>query len=231
MTQSHIESCELSPRPSTPCRPRAIQFGIGLLLLVSLSSVHTSTCNGQIPSLFERSQGTYTSQFADLRAVKPGDLLFVTINEQSDVQNRDQRLMQKQNASSSEASGSFATGASAGDIGVDHASASNRSVNGNAQYISEREFLDGFTVTVLDTLTNGNLIIRGRRKVNLEGDLRTLVLTGVVRHYDVSANNMISSRSIADLVIRYETDAEQGAERKFVNQGWLGKKLNKFWPF
>ena len=67
--------------------------------------------------------------------------------------------------------------------------------------------------------------------VSMEGDGRELVLTGMVRAVDISGLNQISSKDIADLEIRYETDPNEGTEKHFFNQGWLGRKFNRWWPY
>jgi flagellar L-ring protein precursor FlgH len=174
------------------------------------------------------------NMFSDVKAREPGDLLFVTINEQSDVENKDQRLLRKQNLSASGANGTYGLGgglgAATGNLNFDQDSSANRQFNGDTQFKSEREFTDRFTVQVIDRMPNGNLLIAGRRNVSLEGDNRMLVLTGVVRDVDVSATNIVSSTLVSNLSIRYESNGGNGAEPKFINQGWLGKKLNRLWP-
>jgi flagellar L-ring protein precursor FlgH len=201
--------------------------------LAAGQTVAGQTVAGQQTSLWQRRDPALANQFADVKASRPGDLLVVVINERSDVENRDQRLLQKQNSSSSEASFNYAANGDisngSGGIGFDQDSAASRDFNGNTQYRSEREFLDRFTVTVVDTTPNGNLLVSGTRHVSLEGDQRTLVLTGIVRAVDVLANNSVPSQRVANLDIRYASD--YGAEQKFINQGWLGKKLNRWWPY
>ncbi|MDB4386263.1 flagellar basal body L-ring protein FlgH, partial [bacterium] len=96
---------------------------------------------------------------------------------------------------------------------------------------SERDFSDRFTVSVVDRLQNGNLLIRGKRMVSMEGDGRELILTGIVRSVDISVRNQISSKDIGDLEIRYATDPKEGVEKHFFNQGWLGRKFNRLWPY
>lgn len=191
------------------------------------------TVAGQQSSLWQRRDPALANQFADVKAHRPGDLLVVVINERSDVENRDQRLMQKANSSSSDASFNYNVtgdlGGGSGGIGYDQDSAAARDFQGNSQFRSEREFLDRFTVKIIDTTPNGNLLISGTRHVSLEGDQRTLVLTGIVRAVDVLANNSVSSQRVANLDIRYASD--YGAEQHFINQGWLSKKFNKWWPF
>ena len=190
--------------------------------------------SGQQPSLWQRRDPVFSNQFADIKAHRPGDLLVVRINERSDVQNKDQRLLQKQNSSASDGSASAgATGALgdvAGGLNFEQDSSAARNFNGNAQFKSERAFIDQFTVMVIDTTPSGSLLISGTRHVALEGDQRTLVLTGIVRATDVMPDNTIPSAKVANLDIRYETTGQEGAEEKFINQGWLGKKLNRLWP-
>ena len=182
------------------------------------------------PSLWERRDPRLSNLVADVKARRTGDVLFVTINEQSDIENIDRRLMRKQTSASSEISGSYALGnGSAGSLTAEEATAADRNFNGDTQYRSEREFMDRFSVQVVDVQPNGNLLIGGTRDVLLEGDNRKLVLSGVVRSVDIRQDNSVSSRLVSNLQIRYVSDA--GAENKFINQGWLGKKFNWIWPF
>jgi flagellar L-ring protein FlgH len=186
-------------------------------------------------SLWARRDPVLLNPYLDAKARRPGDLLIVQINERSDVQNRDQRLLQKNNQSSSDASvggglsGFF--GEDAGEMSFDQESGASRQFNGNTQFRSERGFLDQFTVTVVDITSNGNLLISGRREVGVEGDTRALVLTGIVRAVDITPANTIPSSKVGNLEIRYEAREDEGAERRFLNQGWLGKKLNRWWPY
>lgn len=186
----------------------------------------------QSPSIFQRSDPRMLNLAADVKAKRPGDLLFITIQERSDVANTDQRLLRKQNNATSSGEGDYTLGGgAAGSLGFSQDSAANRQFNGDAQFRSERGFTDRFTVTVVDNLPNGNLLISGSRDIALEGDSRRLILTGVVRAVDVTAMNTISSGMVSDLSIRYESHGQQGAEQNFVNQGWLAKKVNRWWPY
>lgn len=191
--------------------------------------------DGQTPSLWERRDHQRSNLIADVKARRPGDLLFVTIVEQSDVNNIDQRRLQKQNDATSSGDGTYSVGGdlggAAGSLGFTQESSANRQFNGNAQYLSQRGFVDRFTVRVVDSLPNGNLVVGGSRNVGLEGDTRRLVLTGIVRSVDVTRNNTISSGQISDLSIRYESTGKGNTEQSYVNQGWLGRKVNQWWPY
>ena len=184
--------------------------------------------------LWQQRDPVMVNPYADVKARRPGDLLVVRINERSNVQNRDLRLMQKRNRSSSAANLGTAfsgdLGGVNGGLGFEQGSSGLRSFNGDAEFRSERGFVDQFTVAVTDITPNGNLLVTGTRNVMLEGDQRTLVLTGVVRAADILPDNTIPSSRVSNLDIRYLANAEIGAEDKFINQGWLGRKLNRWWP-
>jgi len=119
-------------------------------------------------------------------------------------------------------------GNSTGDLTESMGADSKRDFSGNSAFESARQFSDRITVAVIDVLPNGNLVIAGRRRVAVEGDDRVLAISGLVRPVDVSADNTVQSRYVDHLDISYEG---QGAESRFVNQGWLGRVTNKLWPF
>jgi flagellar L-ring protein precursor FlgH len=108
------------------------------------------------------------------------------------------------------------------------ANSSDRNFDGQSQYSVAQDFSDRITVQVLDILPNGNLVLGGRRQRLVAGELRTLVISGTVRYFDVSPNNTVSSQHVSQFKICYEGD---GPESSFSNQGWGGRLLNKIWPF
>ena len=182
-------------------------FAIGVLGSIPNSAV------AQTPSFFERGVRGGASLFGDVKARQPGDLLTVIIEERSRIENKDNRLMRKLNSAVSNTTGDYGLtgglGAGVGGLTANANSSANRDFQGNTRYKSERDFSDRFTVSVIDRLPNGNLLIRGKRMVSMEGDGRELVLTGMVRAVDISGLNQISSKDIADLEIRYETDPNE----------------------
>lgn len=183
-------------------------------------------------SIYDNARPRFNNLTRDLRSYQTGDLLVVTIDQSTDVQNRDQRNLNKDASAAKSLGLGFGLG---GVFGTDEGSIeaegntdSRRRFNGGTQLRSERDFIDRFTVTIVDRLPNENLLIAGKRKVTIDGDTRTLLLTGVVRSIDITSNNTISSRLVSQLDISYEND---GVESSFLNQGWMGKKFNKWWPF
>ncbi len=166
--------------------------------------------------------------FQDLKARRIGDNLTIIVNELTDVANSDSRGLNKQSSASADAEFSYGGTGSSGSGSIDFSSASRRQFNGDTNFSSEREFRDRFTVTVVDVLPNGNLVISGRRIIFVEGDRRWITLSGIVRDLDIREDNSVLSGKVANLSINY---AGAGTEQHFINQGWFSKRINKLWPF
>lgn len=80
------------------------------------------------------------------------------------------------------------------------------------------------TARVVEVLPNGDLVLEGAREIDINGDRQMVVLTGVVRPSDVSADNVVLSPVIGQLRIRY---FGRGLIRDNLKPGWLVRVLNK----
>jgi len=191
------------------------------------------TARGFADSIWDRRDQRSGYLFMDNKARRIGDLLFVTVNENTGATNTEQRNLTKDTATSGKFD--FAGSTSAGTTGGKAAAASvsadqsaDRSFQGSAQYQSNRQLLDDMTLTVVDLLPNGNLLVEGSRYRTVSNETRLLRVSGVVRPNDIAIPNTISSQNIADIKIVYEGG---GVESRFTNQGWLGRTVNKVWPY
>jgi flagellar L-ring protein precursor FlgH len=200
--------------------------------VVLVAAVLFSANNAFAQSLFDRRDPRLVDPYSNIVAHRKGDLLQIVISENTDVDNRDQRSMDKAGSSSVDASLSYGLGgdlgSGSGDGSFGEATSSTRKFNGDTEFRSERQFTDRFMVTVIDVMPNGNLIVAGKRFVSLHDDTRLLQLTGVVREVDVINGNRVSSQSIANLEIKL---VATGAEQAFGRQGWFSRKMNHLWPF
>ena len=183
-------------------------------------------------SIWERRDPRTTYLFVDNRARRVGDLLTVVVREATDVDNKEQRALDKK----SESGGLFnMKGKTVGNVSSKSTAAdfeanatANRSFDGKAEFTSQRELDDRITVTVIDVFPNGNLLVEGTRRRAVSGDERILRVSGVVRPSDIAAGNVVESQFIANFKVAYEG---KGVESKFTNQGWFNKVVNHVWPF
>lgn len=183
-------------------------------------------------SLWRRRDPQCSFLSEDSRARRPGDLLTVIINESTEVDNSENKALNKSSAVKGVFDFAASSTAGFGDreatAAMDLASDSARQFSGAASYKNSREILDRITVTVIEVQPNGNLVLSGRRQITVAGETRMMTICGVARSVDIGPDNTISSRFIANMQTVYEDD---GAERHFTRQGWLSRKMNRIWPF
>ncbi|MCA9167632.1 MAG: flagellar basal body L-ring protein FlgH, partial [Planctomycetales bacterium] len=203
-------------------RPR--QRGLSLTVAVCLGGIIATSNDAQAQSLFARRspRGIYSMQ--DTAARQVGDLVTILINEATDVANSDQRKLSKGSDTSFnlDFSNSGDVGSAAGTMDIQKQS--DRNFSGQSQYSVAQEFSDKITVQIIDVMPNGNLLLGGRRQRMVAGEIRTLIVSGMVRENDIGPNNTVSSGLIANFKVAYEGD---GPESSFTQQGWASRFVNK----
>ncbi len=207
---------------------------VGRFVLLALSSVASLFLakSGQADSIWERRDQRSGYLFMDNRARRVGDLLTVVVREVTGASTNEARKLDKNNSESGKfnfagkTSSNGASRSAAAELSSNQSS--DRAFNGSAEYENDRKFLDQMTVTVVDVLPNGNLVVEGFRKRVVSNETRLLRISGVVRANDVDLKNSIESRSIANFSVSYEGT---GVDSKFTNQGWFGRIGNKVWPW
>jgi flagellar L-ring protein FlgH len=85
------------------------------------------------------------------------------------------------------------------------------------------------TTTVARVLPNGNLYIKGEKKIWINQGQENVVLSGVIRPVDLAPDNTISSSRVANARITY---GGKGAINDANTAGWLSRFFNSPWtPF
>lgn len=84
------------------------------------------------------------------------------------------------------------------------------------------------TARVIDVLSNGNLMIEGRRNIRVNEEDQIIVLEGTVRSRDIAPDNTVNSIFVADARISY---SGRGIISDRQSPGWLMNILDKIWPF
>jgi flagellar L-ring protein precursor FlgH len=84
------------------------------------------------------------------------------------------------------------------------------------------------TAIVKEVLGNGNLKIQGKRVVIVNGEEQVMILTGIIRPEDISAQNVVLSTYIADAAISYYG---MGVVADKQYPGWFARTFDRVWPF
>jgi flagellar L-ring protein precursor FlgH len=170
---------------------------------------------------------------ADLRARNVGDILTVTVQEQTSVRNEEkvERSNDTTLAARLEAySLSDKTFQSSGLPKIDIRKESE--FNGEAKQNSGSEVKASIAVVVVDVQPNGNLVIAGTRSVTVNDETRTLKISGLVRPLDVTPNNTVGSAQVADARISIQGE---GGNTRQVTRGPIGQLFDTLvwaaWPF
>lgn len=85
------------------------------------------------------------------------------------------------------------------------------------------------TATVAKVLPNGNLYIKGEKRIWINQGQESVLLSGVIRPIDLAPDNSVSSSKVANARISY---GGKGALNDANAQGWLARFFNSSWtPF
>ena len=84
------------------------------------------------------------------------------------------------------------------------------------------------TVTVAEVLSNGYLVVRGEKQLNINQGDEYVRFSGIVRPADVRSDNTVASTLVADAKITYIGD---GVVADANSMGIIGRFFNKLWPF
>lgn len=155
--------------------------------------IHTSTW---AVNLFD--ENTYRPLIADRKAYLPGDVLTVIVLETSNAQTSADLSSGKEIKTALEASynkNQYEVGFGLKGHGK---AAAKTGRNGKIKA--------ALTVQIKTILPNGNYLIEGHQLITINGEQQQILLGGVVRQEDISAQNTILSTRLADAQITYTGD-------------------------
>ena len=169
----------------------------------------------------------YRPLFEDRRPRNVGDILVVQINEKT--------AASKQSGSSAERKGAtnFGVSALAGLPGKSFlnssldASSSN-TFDGKGQASSNNDFTGTITVTVVDVLPNGNMLVSGEKQIGINQGSEFVRFSGVVNPAAITNGNTVSSAQVADARIEYRANGQIDSAQAM---GWLSRFFLTFLPF
>lgn len=165
--------------------------------------------------------------FNDRKATRIGDILTVLLVESIDASKKSSINTQKDSnvtATSPTVLGKPIT--SGGAPLFDAALGSSNGFSGSGE-TQQSNSLDGsVTVTVVGRQPNGNLMIKGRKKIELNQGSEFVSILGVVRPEDITTGNTVNSDRIAQAQITY---SGKGPVNDSNRMGFLMRFFNSPW--
>lgn len=148
--------------------------------------------------------------FRDQRAGRVGDILTVVIDidEKAEIENETKRSRKNTEdmgvtnlfGLETQLTKVFPEGTKAGSL-VN--TGSNLSNTGKGSVDRSEKITLRVAATITQILPNGNLVLAGRQQLNVNYDMRELIVTGVIRPEDISSQNTIKYDQIAEARIAY----------------------------
>ncbi len=183
----------------------------------------------QAGSIWAKRDSNMKTLYADDVARNIGDVLAIKIIEDSKVDNKAKRDLQKETARSSVFNG---------ELNVDHilpsipgltmTAESTNELSSKADYKDERSYEDSISVVVIDILPNGNLVVIGTRDRSIAGDIQAIEVSGIVRPSDIAYDNTVKSEQVANFRIVTQNG---GVSASYTRPGWLGRIFDAVWPW
>jgi flagellar L-ring protein precursor FlgH len=170
-------------------------------------------------SIFQ--QGRSVRLFEDIKAFRIGDLLSINLSESTNAS--------KSAATNTSKNSEIGTVVDSilgviptfkDDQFLTNSAKAETDFTGSGDSAQSNSLSGEITVTVADILSNGTLSVRGEKIIGLNQGAEYIRLSGLVRPQDVSANNMVQSRKLANARIFY---GGGGAIDDSNTKGWLSR--------
>lgn len=168
--------------------------------------------------------GGELSLFEDLRARRVGDVLTVVLRESTSASKRSSTSTKK--ATSIDLPGPTIAGRPVTANGTEILAMGiegEREFDGEGSASQSNQLTGNITVTVVQRLANGNLVVQGQKWLRLNHGDEFVQITGIVRPYDVREDNTVTSDRVADARISY---GGRGVLANAGRPGWLDRFFN-----
>ena len=181
--------------------------------------VVTAPANGSIYQ-----SGAEVRLFEDLKAARVGDILTVTLAEQTDATKSSNTSTSKSSSASLSSPTVFGREVTADGVPILSGTlGGDQSFDGEGSSSQSNSLAGEISVTVVGRMTNGNLRIRGEKWVTLNQGKEFIRLSGIIRPFDIEPDNSVPSTKIADARITYSSKGALAAANKM---GLLSRFFN-----
>ena len=168
--------------------------------------------------------------FEDNRARRVGDILTVRLSEATSASKSSSTSISKDGSADYQNPTVFGRPLTMDGIPILSSSLTgSQSFDGEGDSAQSNSLQGDITVTVVERLANGNLVIRGEKWVTINQGREFIRLAGIVRPIDIADDNSILSTQIADARIAYSGKGVlDAANRMGFVQRFLSSILHPF---
>lgn len=175
-------------------------------------------------------QGRGIALFEDPKPYRVGDILTIILEESTSASKNADTSTKKDEDVSIDIPTIFGTTPThEGNQLWDLSMSPTREFEGEAESSQSNSLSGEITVTVVDVLQNGNLVVQGEKWFTLNQGKEYIRVAGVIRPQDIQSDNTITSSKLADAQIAYSGEGFVADSNK---QGWFTRFLSsEWWPF
>lgn len=178
------------------------------------------------------SEGAY-NLFEDARARRVGDIITVRVAERADATRDTGTAMQRESdvqygvGSFWNAMTSLATKFPGLDPNALIAASNSANFKGTGNTTRSGQVTATLPTRIKVALPNGDFYVEGSKVLLLNDEESFLYMSGVVRPFDIQADNTVDSGDLADVEMEY---TGRGVLSENENTPWLKRVLNWIWP-
>ena len=169
----------------------------------------------------------YRPAFEDRRPRLVGDSLTIQIVENVTASQKSTSTIDRTAANDASITAfPFLSAAQVGKVTL--GASSNNAFSGKGGTESANTFSGAITVTVVEVLANGHLVVAGEKQIGVNQNVDVLRFTGTVDPRAIQANSVVSSNQVAN--VRVESKG-RGAQGEAQSIGWLSRFFLTLLPF
>lgn len=216
-----VSGCAITPTPKVQ-QPMTVRPPEPRIIPASQSNggIYQAAFNYQV-------SGRYTPLFEDRRARSIGDTIIVTLNEKTNASKKTGSNVNRDGSFDFSVPSFLGLPLSSFFQKLNVETETKNKFDGKGESSSNNEFKGQLTVTVIDILPNGNLLVSGEKQIGINQGYEFIRLSGVINPINIM-NNTVSSIQVADARLEYRGN---GYLDEAQTMGWLSRFFLSISPF
>jgi len=177
--------------------------------------------------------GIYSNRQSDAwfgrgRNYQVGDIITVLLNEQTQAARTQNSEINRDSKNSLPSGVSKNLGRS--NRWLEGINANENAIDSKSKGTADQQasLVGSIAVTVVEILANGNLLVKGEKKLGLSEGTEVIQVSGIIRPEDVGPNSTVQSRRLANAQIAYRGSGDLANAAR---PGWGTRMMHSLWPF